>query len=186
MADPRLEPELSLQARELIRSYMVKFVLPSGLGLTIVSFLLGYVVNDVARKDAYVNAYAKAYEEATKAQSSVVAQSAARVADAEVNAKAATKAMTEALDIAAKIKAIESITKADAQLNAIAKELAGNPEFANRITMQLNTQLATTNKWLKNIYGQAAQVGMPNHQGANGWWQKSLIDAAPAVNQELR
>jgi hypothetical protein len=178
--------KLSPEARELIRGYLLKVCIPSGVALTVVSFALGFLINDVARKDAYMTAYAKAYEEAMKSQSTVVSQSAARIAEAEVNAKTATKSMTDALAIAEKIKGMESLAKADAQISIIAKELAANPDFASRVNVQLTQQLATTNKWVRNIYAQAAQTGMPGHQGANGWWQKNLIDASPAVTQELK
>lgn len=180
------EPKLSLHARELIRGYMIRLIIPSGIMLATASFALGFFVKDIAQKGAYVDAYAKAYEEATKAQSTIVAQSAVRIADAEVNVKSAAKAMQEALIIADKIKAIESLTKIDAQINSIAKALSENPEFTNRVFPQLSSQIAQTNKWVKYIYTQAAQTGMPNHQGANGWWQKNLIDVSGSVNQELR
>ena len=181
-SDRKLSPE----ARDLIRGYLLKLCIPSGVALTVVSFAVGFLINDVARKDAYMAAYAKAYEEAMKSQSVVVSQSAARIAEAEVNAKTATKSMTEALAIAEKIKGMESLSKADAQISLIAKELAANADFGNRVNSQVTQQLATTNKWVRNIYAQAAQTGMPNHQGANGWWQKSLIDASPSVTQELK
>jgi hypothetical protein len=180
------ERKLSPEARDLIRGYLIKVCIPSGVVLTAVSFALGFLLNDVARKDAYMTAYAKAYEEAMKSQSSVVSQSAGRIAEAEVNAKTATKSMTEALAIAEKIKGMESLSKIDAQISLIAKELATNPDFSNRVNVQLTQQLATTNKWVRNIYSQASGTGMPNHPGANGWWQKSLIDASPSVAQELK
>ena len=180
------ERKLSPEARELIRGYLLKVCIPSGVALTVVSFALGFLINDVARKDAYMTAYAKAYEEAMKSQSVVVSQSAARIAEAEVNAKTATKSMNEALAIAEKIKGMESLSKADAQISLIAKELAANPDFGSRVNAQLTQQLANTNKWVRNVYALAAQTGMPGHQGANGWWQKGLIDASPAVTQELK
>ncbi len=180
------DPHLSLQAKDLIRSFVIRLVIPSGIGLTLISFAFGFIVNDMAKKQAYVDAYAKAYEEAMKSQSAVVAQSAARIAEAEVTTKSVTKAMSEALIIADKIKSIESLAKSDVQVTAIAKALSDSPDFSNRVTALLGQQLATTNKWVKNIYGQAAQTGMPNHQGANGYWQQALIGASPAVNQELK
>src|SRR5262245_7370449 len=51
-ADP-----LSAEMREAIRSFMLAIVTPAGVALAVVSFLLGFFVNDVARRQAYETAF---------------------------------------------------------------------------------------------------------------------------------
>ena len=52
MAEPQLTPE----ARSATQEYMLKFVIPSGVVLTVVSGLLGYVMSGLARIDATTEA----------------------------------------------------------------------------------------------------------------------------------
>ena len=51
------EPELTREAKEAIRGYILKLVVPSGTILAVVSFGLGFLIKDVARKDAYSTAF---------------------------------------------------------------------------------------------------------------------------------
>jgi hypothetical protein len=54
------EPELTLEAKEAIRGYILKIMIPSGTALAVVSFGMGFLINDVARKDAYSTAFTEA------------------------------------------------------------------------------------------------------------------------------
>lgn len=54
---PKPDDELTPARREAIREYMLKSVTPAGVVLAIVSFILGFFVNEVARKQAYETAF---------------------------------------------------------------------------------------------------------------------------------
>lgn len=49
-------PELTPEAREAISKHVWRLVIPSGIGLTVASFLLGFFVNEVAKSNAYTDA----------------------------------------------------------------------------------------------------------------------------------
>jgi hypothetical protein len=64
--------------KQLIRAYMIRAVIPSAIGLSIISAIFGFVVNDWARGEAYAKAYSDAMksvitltEEATKSAEQV-------------------------------------------------------------------------------------------------------------------
>jgi len=50
----------------------------------------------------------------------------------------------------------------------------------------INARINNLNKNLLFIYSEASRIGMPNHQGCNGWWQKSLIDNTERTKKELQ
>jgi hypothetical protein len=79
-----VDAELTPEARNAIQKYMLKFVIPSGVALTIVSGALGYVVSGLARIDATAEAAKvalKAVEDSAEAK--------ANAAKAAEDAKAA-------------------------------------------------------------------------------------------------
>jgi hypothetical protein len=54
MSTPGLDPDgkLTLEAKEAIRSYLIKIFVPSTVTLTIISAIVGYTIKDVAQKEA--------------------------------------------------------------------------------------------------------------------------------------
>ena len=88
------EPELTREAEEAIRGYILKLVVPSGTILAVVSFGLGFLINDVARKDAY----STAFNDANK----TVLDTVSRVSKAESEATRASLVLNDALVIADK------------------------------------------------------------------------------------
>lgn len=130
MAEPGLthkpEAELTREAKEAIRAYVLKLVIPSGTALAVLSFGLGFLINDVARKDAY----SAAFNEANK----TVLDTVSRVSKAESEAARASVVMTEALGIAERIKASGTLERADIQIQQISAELSRNTEFLNAVS----------------------------------------------------
>lgn len=180
------DSEISLEVKEAIRSYVLRLVIPGGAIFALLSFLLGFGVNDIAQNKAYMTAYADAYEAAMKSYGDVFAKSAARMADSESQAKFATLAMNDALKIAEQIKSAEAFVRSEGQISSIVDALSNNQEFISKVSSPFHARISATNKWLLNIYSQASATGMPSHPGANGWWQKSLIDAHVPISQELK
>jgi hypothetical protein len=87
------EPELSVEAKYAIQRYMLKFVIPSGVVLAIVSTTLGFVVSGLARIEAS--------SEATRIALQAVQDSATAKANAAKAAEDA-KALQEKVEAAAK------------------------------------------------------------------------------------
>jgi len=83
------EPKLTSEAKDAIRSYMLKFAVPSGVFLTIVSGLGGYVVSGVARIDAS--------SEAAKYALAAAGDAAKATANAAQAAREAAEAKDKAL-----------------------------------------------------------------------------------------
>jgi hypothetical protein len=115
------EPKLTFAAKEAIREYMIKLLIPSGAALAVVSFGLGFLINDVARKDAYSAAFLEANR--------TVLDTVGRVSQAESEASRASVVLKDALVVAERIKAADTLSRSDEQIARIAKELAGNREF---------------------------------------------------------
>ncbi|AUX78317.1 hypothetical protein [Sinorhizobium fredii] len=79
-------PELSLEAKAAIQAYMLKFVIPSGTVLAIISGLFGYVLSGIARIDASANSAKEALNASLSA------------AKAGVSAEEASKQAAKAFD----------------------------------------------------------------------------------------
>ncbi len=63
-----------------------------------------------------------------------------------------------------------------------------NEQLRKKISTEADSRQNTDKvlgRWILNVYGQAKRIGMPPHEGANGWWQKSLIDAQDTAAREL-
>lgn len=55
----KIDPDV----KELVQKYILSIVVPSGIFLSLLSFVLGFFVNDWARASAYADAYADAFRE---------------------------------------------------------------------------------------------------------------------------
>ena len=113
--------ELTLEAKAAIQSYILKFVLPSGAALAVISGLFGYVLSGIARIDASA--------EATKS-ALYAAQSAA---EAKANASAASLQASKASDQA-------NVSLGRANFVALKSEETMNSLFASRD--QINKSIA--------------------------------------------
>lgn len=91
-------PQLTPEARDAIRDYIVKLVIPSAAVLTIVSGALGYVLSGLAKLEASATAAERANVAALKAaEAASDARSASlRASDAVKSAEASSKALESA------------------------------------------------------------------------------------------
>jgi hypothetical protein len=121
--------ELTREAKEAIRGYILKIVIPSGTALALLSFGMGFLINDVARKDAYSTAFTEANR--------VVLDTVGRVSKAESEAMSASTVLKEALKIAETIKASAVLSRTDEQIARIAAELGHNLEFISAVRADL-------------------------------------------------
>jgi len=103
------EPELTCEAREAVRSYMMKLVAIPGVFAAILSFLLGYGIRDIAARSAEL--------QASQQLSNAIASALAKSQSAEEKLK-------EAEALTAKIKNIEALTTALSETDVLRKTLA--------------------------------------------------------------
>jgi hypothetical protein len=68
--------------------------------------------------------------------------------------------------------------------NLAAENASLKQQLKNEQTARENRE-KVQNKWILYIYGQAKSVGMPNHQGANGYWQQGIISSHDNAAKEL-
>jgi len=85
------EAELTPEAKDAIRAFMLKFVIPSGVILTIVSGILGFVVSGLAKIDATATAVEHANTAAEKA-----VEAAADAKNANLRASESAKSADDA------------------------------------------------------------------------------------------
>lgn len=76
------------------------------------------------------------------------------------------------------LKAEENSELTDIQAKA-------KPLVEAALTQEMAGQIGSLKKWTAYIYAQAADKGLPS-SGANGWWQKALIDQNALVQKELQ
>jgi len=72
-------------------------------------------------------------------------------------------------------------TKQLAEFNAEVKPIAKAV-----VVDEMRDRIGNVKHWIAFVYGKAAETGLPNGQGANGWWQKSLIDQNALVQKDLQ
>jgi hypothetical protein len=96
--------QLTEDAKRAIQSYLFKLVIPSALGLSILSLIVGFFLDRVARGDAYAKAYGEASGEIIKLASAVGAQKASvdeskkQVDDAQKQVESAKAKVVSALE----------------------------------------------------------------------------------------
>lgn len=142
-------PELSLEGREAVRSYILKWFLPLGVVVSIMAGLLGYFIRDVAVKRAEFQAYSAVQAEVIKmAQEVALAKNKAETTAGEIDklkkgleqsgviARAFAAEMSE-LD--KKFKTAAAFLATDDQVKAIARTVVDDP----RLT-QLFGEMKTT------------------------------------------
>lgn len=64
-------------------------------------------------------------------------------------------------------------------LQRLQKELVatqGSIRTGDKQMLELATRIGVLDRWLLFVYDKARETGLPKHEGANGYWQKALID----------
>jgi len=162
---------LTLQAKEAIRIYLLRLVALPGIVISLVMFLLGYLINDVARKDAYNNAYANVSERILNLamSASKAADDAKRSSDqAEAARISAVATQFEATKITDSLKTAWATAQATAnadQLAAkVAQTLGSNESFKQSVRLSLSGGVFTKAGYGSGVHEwkeKAAQCG-PN------------------------
>lgn len=119
------ESKLTLEAKEAIRNYMVKIVAFPGVVLTILGFVTGFLVNDVAKKSAYT----KAYREASQLILNLTKETSAASYISRKSEKEAEKILKEVEDIRAKLRTAEAFQKSEDLVKQVVKTLIERKDF---------------------------------------------------------
>lgn len=61
-----------------------------------------------------------------------------------------------------------------------------NATVQNSINAEMTRQIGAVRRWTAHVYQAAVNTGMPRYEGANGWWQKNLIDSNTNAQAELK
>lgn len=123
------EKGLSLEAKELIRNYMVKIVTFPGIILTVVGFLLGFFLNDVAK----TTAYNKAYEEASKIILGTTGEAAKASIKSQEVLKNVETLLAEAESLRAKLRTADAFQRSEEIVKQVADSLLDRSDFKHLI-----------------------------------------------------
>jgi hypothetical protein len=129
--------ELSPQAKEAIRSYMIKIVTIPGVLLAILGFLIGFFLNDVAKASAYNKAYEKASQlilNLTKETSTAALESQKIQKDAEQVLKKLEDLKTDAERLKAKLLTAKAFQRSEGMVKEIVNTLLARDDFKHLIT----------------------------------------------------
>jgi hypothetical protein len=131
--------ELSLQEKEAIRKYMKSLVALPGIVVAIAMFVMGFFINDVAKRTAYD----KAYQQATTKVMDIAYTAL------EANAKAA-QALSESTDLQREATAIrdslrtaEAFQSSEERVNEIVDSLAKRTDFQQSIISKVDERFQT-------------------------------------------
>ncbi|MDH2313991.1 hypothetical protein [Methylobacterium brachiatum] len=169
-------PELTLEAKAAIQAYMLKFVIPSGTVVALISGLCGYVLSGISKIDASKEAATIAFQasvSSAKSQSSAEQASAqALKASGEINT-----ALTQAKSASEQSKGIlDQLNSSRDQLNkillgdydALAKPLFASKSFRDALSNYPESEIGSVKSSIRKIestlYG-ASDAPIPTPSG---------------------
>jgi len=122
------ESSLTLQEKESIRKYMLDLVVLPGALLTVVSFFLGFFINEVAKQGAYN----EAYSQATGVIMATAAEAAKTSGKIDGLYKQASVLLVEAEETRKKVE----LSAADIA-SKVSKDLSNNQSFMKKLSLPL-------------------------------------------------
>ena len=126
---PTADPQLPAESTAAIRAYLFKLIAPVGLGLSVVTFLLGYFIKDIA---------------VSKAEAQTAIKFAEALAQANValgTAKSATEAAEKIRDRLATASSI-ALSKSDELVSNVSASLLANKQFSAELVQSLGSGYA--------------------------------------------
>jgi hypothetical protein len=135
------EPTLTLQAEKAIRSYLVKiFILPSAL-LTVIAFLLGYFIKDVAQSKAIYEVGKDAQQQVVRVMQGIYdnmfefrEKTTSLKLKAEESLQTTLAMKNEAADIHLSLETLKTFKESKDLLAGIVQNLKQDTHFIERIT----------------------------------------------------
>jgi hypothetical protein len=77
------------------------------------------------------------------------------------------------------------VTRLDSRVtSAVADALHKKAASDSQAIVELSRRTNVLQHWLLLVFDKAAETGLPKHEGANGFWQKALIDSRGQAHAE--
>ena len=138
--EPKPEPELTPEAKLAIQRYMLGIALPSAAVLSVISVVVGFGLDRIARDDAYTKAYG---EVSTKITDLVTAASGSKT-EASLIVKDIRKDAASINELSANLKkqSIDVDSYLNTNLDKIASLLASKEEFRDKLVKVSQSDIA--------------------------------------------
>ncbi|MCG7941451.1 MAG: hypothetical protein N0C88_21750 [Candidatus Thiodiazotropha lotti] len=147
--------KLTPEAETAVRKYMLHLVsLPAILG-SVIMFVMGYLVNEVASGRAYNEAYKEASEKVLSftEQAALAAHDADRTKqDIEQIRVELDSIRTEAIEIRGKLKTAQAFQSSENIVSEVTKSLANRKDFKDSILAITEKQLADINRRVESAH----------------------------------
>ncbi len=138
------EPQLTREAKEAIRTYIITLMAIPGVAISIIMFLLGLFLNDVVKQGAYNEAFKTASSELFTAYQKV-AESTEAARQAAVEAvrlkEDLTRAEKEAKDIRASLKTAQAFQQSEQIVDQVVDSLVKRNDFTEKIQKKYTDRL---------------------------------------------
>lgn len=146
--------KLSNETKMLIQKYLIKRLIVIATAASILSFLLGFFIKDIAKAEAYNKAYSEAAQTIMQITSEA-SESAYKIKNLEDQiSKLTTKSeqvLKEATDLKEKIKTTVVIQQSDNIVSAVTENLSNNLSFQNAIISKTTSRISQLESKTKNI-----------------------------------
>ena len=152
------EEILTHEAKEAIRSYMIKLIALPGVLLTIISFSMGFFVKDWAYQKAYNAAYSEAFSSVIKEVSDLSKEVGGSTKDAKSAVDQANNlvtlievAATEVDVIKGKIKTAEAFQKSEEIVLKVSEEIIKRGDIDKLLSDRYDARIKAINESIGNI-----------------------------------
>jgi hypothetical protein len=146
--------KLSCETKMLIQKYLIKRLMVFATAASIISFLLGLFIKDIAKAEAYNKAYSEAAQTIMQITSEAT-ESANKIKNLEDQiSKLTVKSelvLKDATELKEKIKTTVVIQQSANIVSAVTENLSNNLSFQNAITSKTATRISQLESKTKNI-----------------------------------
>jgi len=133
-----MKSELNTEAKLAIRDYMVKMIAVPGIVVSVIMFLTGFFVKDVAQKDAYV----KANDTATKQIIDLTKQTSDLNSEVKFSMRECERLLQEARILKQQMETTTLYFKESRDIEEkVATSLAGRPDFLEKVAWEYNDKI---------------------------------------------
>lgn len=155
------EPELTAEAKEAIRSYVVKLLVLPATASAVLAFFLGYFIKDVATQTAYTDAYKQASlqilslsgdAQAAKHNALEATRAAQEGKDEVIKANTAAQAASlEAQTIRNSLRTLQSLQQSENMVAGVAQDLLARADFKKSLIDSVVTDLKTIDEKISQV-----------------------------------
>lgn len=166
------EEKLTLRAKQAIRGYLLRLIIPMLAGLTGIAFILGFFLHDLAYKSAEMNAYKDVQSKMhTLLQEATVSVTRAKQAE-ERSLEAFEKIgqfLEEAEETKDRIEGAEILTGADEIVKGVSQNLSKRDDFRELLAGDLHDRVSAIEGFVDK---ERPPSSHPIAAGGEGPWGK--------------